>query len=158
MSSNFDHSIFYPGQLERTILHTFIRAGNLKRWLARPDCLALIRACKELFDRAYSMDPTQDADADDAAQHMQVRSPDDLRPLIEYPTISLRARHSHNGISYTRSSTHVGNSLVYYHPRGDETLEPVPGSIKYIYLPPHGAVTFVVQCQLHVALGTHDPF
>jgi hypothetical protein len=105
----------------------------------------------------------EDADDDDevvndAAQHTQVPCPDDLRPLIKRSTVSLRARHLHNDTLYTRSSTHVGNSLIYYRPGGDPKLDLVPGSIKYIYLPQEGVVTFAVQRQLSVPDGICDPF
>ena len=41
------------GQMELTLLHSFLRAGNLKRWLAKPDCPTVIKECKLLFDKIY---------------------------------------------------------------------------------------------------------
>jgi|SRR5215471_1382148 len=179
-------------------MRTFIRAGNLKRWLARPDCPPLIHACKALFDRAYSMTPrqrdmgdTENAEVDDVddvggvgiaedaedaedadldavnikhtdmdatAPRTQVTTPDELRRLINSSRVSLYARHTHNGTLYSRSSTHVGGSQIFYHPRGDRMSDLVPGSIKYIYLSQQGAFTFAVQRQLPVPEGTCDPF
>jgi len=42
------------GEMETTIVHTFIKAGKLKRWLSRPDCPPVIKECKILFDKAYA--------------------------------------------------------------------------------------------------------
>lgn len=42
------------------------------------------------------------------------------------------ARMWHKGILYTRASTHVGNSLILYHPEGKMDTVPIPGSIQSI--------------------------
>jgi len=42
------------GQLESTMLFSFIRAGKLRCWLSRPDCPPVIKECKALFDKAYA--------------------------------------------------------------------------------------------------------
>ncbi|KAG1849593.1 hypothetical protein C8R48DRAFT_567569, partial [Suillus tomentosus] len=37
------------------------------------------------------------------------------------------------GTIYTHDSTHVGNSLILYHPDGIRNVQPTPGIIKYIF-------------------------
>jgi hypothetical protein len=85
-------------------------------------------------DDAESTGHTEHVNVDEAAHPKEVSSPDDLHHLIKHSTVSLHAWHSYNGTCYSRSSTHVGNSLIYYHPGGDQRLALIPGSIKYIYL------------------------
>jgi hypothetical protein len=58
---------------------------------------------------------------------------------------------------YVRSSTHVGNSLIYFYPDGNYSSLPVPGSIKYIYTL-QGRTTFAVNRQLPMDYGASDPF
>ena len=52
------------------------------------------------------------------------------------------------GISYTCSQTHLGNSLVHFHPDGDWSKPLVPGWIKYIYSADGGVYTFALQWQI----------
>ena len=40
--------------MESTLLQSFLRAANLKCWLAKPDCPAVIKECKVLFDKIYA--------------------------------------------------------------------------------------------------------
>jgi hypothetical protein len=136
-----------------------MHAGKLKRWLASSDCPYLLTLLRQSFDRAYGVKPTgDDISPDDVAEPPDVSSPDDLRSATKQPRVGLRARMWHNGTLYSRSSTHVGNSLVLYHVDGDESSELVPGSIKYIYRPRQSSFTFAVQRQLPVAASTLDPF
>ena len=51
----------FTGQLEATLFRSFLRAGKVKRWLAREDCPPAIKECKSLFDKAYQTKP-QDTD------------------------------------------------------------------------------------------------
>jgi hypothetical protein len=44
---------FYAGQMESTMLHSFLKASNLKCWLAKPDCPTVIKECKVLFKKIY---------------------------------------------------------------------------------------------------------
>jgi hypothetical protein len=41
------------GQLEATMGVSFIKAGKLKHWLARPDCPEFLKECKVVFDKAF---------------------------------------------------------------------------------------------------------
>lgn len=150
---------FHVGQLEETLLYTYIHAGKLKRWLASPDCPYLLTFLRTAFDRAYGGKRTgNDIPLDDVANPPEVLTPDDLRSATKHPRVALRARMWHNGTLYSRSSTHVGNSLILYYADGDTSSEPVPGSIKYIYRPRSGTFTFAVQRQPPVATPSLDPF
>jgi hypothetical protein len=143
------------GQMESTLLHSFLRAGNLKRWLAKPDCPAVIKECKLLFDKIYlpkvpedhSSNVHGDMYADDAGT-MSNTIPMDLRPLLAsfQHQIIIRARLRHNGVMLATSKTHIGNSLVQFYPQGNRST-PVPGSIKYIYQE-RGRFVLAIQRQL----------
>jgi hypothetical protein len=143
------------GQLEVTLLQTFIRAGKLKRWLASPECPAIIRECKGIFDLAYS---DQSGNKEELEELPESSTPPDLQCLIKRPKVHLRARHRHNGVLYARASTHVGNSLIHFYPGGSTTSSPLPGSIKYIFQSQDGSFNFAVQRQLPISDGTIDPF
>jgi hypothetical protein len=137
-------------------MQTFIRAGKLKRWLASPDCPVVIRECKAIFDRAYSV--IHGDDAMDLGDLPGIPMPPDLRLLIQRPKVHLRARHRHNGVLYARSSTHVGNSLIHFYAGGDTSSSPIPGSIKYIFQSQDSSFTFAVQRQHPISDETIDPF
>ncbi|KAF8833394.1 hypothetical protein BDN67DRAFT_917111, partial [Paxillus ammoniavirescens] len=68
------------------------------------------------------------------------------------------AHVKHEEVVYSRSSTHVGNSLIMFYPQGCHSLSPVPGIIKYIF-GSNGFLTFAVQRQCPLPQGKqHDPF
>ena len=125
--------------MESTLLHSFLKAGNLKRWLAKPDCPAVIKECKILFNKIYAPKFLGDdigegvVDTDDA--NVAVKTvPEDLRPLLgpSQRQAVVRARIQHNNLIYATSKTHTGNSLIQIYPQGNRSTL-VPGSIKYIY-------------------------
>jgi hypothetical protein len=158
------------GELETTILHTFVKAGKLKRWLARVDCPPVIKECKILFDKAYAPKvPDYGIVVDDGGDGIFVEPmiadepphprtvPDELRPLAGKATAIMRARLRHRGIIYANSSTHLGNSLVQFYPCGDRSKLPVPGCIKYIF-EHDGKMAFAVQRQLDAHHNIVNPF
>jgi hypothetical protein len=153
------------------MLQSFIQAGKLKRWLARPDCPDVIKECKAHFDKAYAHKSDgfakqlngEDLLVDDLSTDNQTSSsqpqttPDDLRVLIRQDRVILSAWHKHNGIIYSRSTTHLGNSLVYFYLQGDRSTLPIPASIKYIFT--NGVTTsYAVQRQLPLEPNIIDPF
>jgi hypothetical protein len=125
-----------------------------------PDCPQLLKSCKKMFDRAYGgPDSLHDDEMDlDNADRSSTATPDDLRSATGLRNAVLSARHWYNGTLYSRASTHVGNSLVYYHADGIAASDPIPGSIKYIYRPKDGTITYAIQRQVPVSNGTLDPF
>jgi hypothetical protein len=156
-----------PGQMESTLLESFLRAGKLKRWLAKPDCPPVIKECKQLFDKIYApkvpdSNLSNHSPADESAGNIPVTRtraiPDDLRRLlIHTQDVVIPARVRHNGIVYSSSQSHLGNSLVHFYPHGNRTPSPIPGSIKYVYRERN--VTYLaVQRQLPVDNTFRDPF
>jgi hypothetical protein len=155
--------------MESTMLRSFIRAGKLKRWLARDDCPPAIKECKILFDKAYAPKVTDESRVSDVGDGVFVepsladdkavprKVPDDLRPFVRKEKTVLRARLRHRGVTYATSSTHLGNSLVHFYPHGDTTKSPIPGSIKYIF-EHEGKMAFAVQRQLPARQDVVDPF
>jgi hypothetical protein len=149
--------------MESTLLHSFLRAGNLKRWLAKPDCPAVIKECKILFDKIYTLKVSGDDTGDVAVGIDHVNTvakiiPEDLRPLLSpsQRKAIMPARLRHNGIIYATSKTHTGNSLVYFYPRGNQSMV-VPGSIKYIYQE-QDRFLLAVQRQLPASDNAPDPY
>jgi hypothetical protein len=152
-------TLIRTGQLESTILSSYVQAAQLKAWLSRDECPPAIKECQALFRKAFA--PPGDlehGDSNEAFRHTQPCStPDDLRTLISQRSITLHARYSVNGVVYARNSTHVGNSLIIYHAGGDNSRPAVPGSIKYIF-GIDGKISLAVQRQNVVPDGTFDPF
>lgn len=82
--------------MESTLLYSFIKAGRLKRWLARSDCPPAFKELKKLFDRLYmpklhddagftdeSVDSEEKLFADDQVATATFQAtPDALRPLV----------------------------------------------------------------------------
>ena len=60
--------------MESTLLHSFLKAGHLKHWLAELDCPAVIKECKTLFDKIYSPKVLEGegADGDTNTDHVNV--------------------------------------------------------------------------------------
>lgn len=114
-----------------------------------------------LFDKACPTKPDEYSDsqaiAEENSRPQPVLTPADLRPLINGSKVVLQARLNHHGVVYARSSTHLGNSLIYFYPKGNKSLPPVPGSIKYIFTA-QNAVAFAVQRHLNKCTRTVDPF
>jgi len=42
-----------PGEMESTLLRSFLKAAKLRCWLAKPDCPPVMKECKVLFDKIY---------------------------------------------------------------------------------------------------------
>jgi hypothetical protein len=154
----------HSGQLESTFVHSFIRAAKLRRWLARDDCPPAIKECKCLFDKAYALKNNHAGSTnglfseahDDADPVLESEIPSELQRLVT-GQIRLQARCKHQGVMYSRSSTHLGNSLVLFHPNGIGSDE-VPGTIKYIFETTNKEIFFAVQRHLDVPHDLPDPY
>jgi hypothetical protein len=142
------------GELESTMLSSFVRAANLKHWLARPDCPPFIEECKRVFDQAFSN--TED-DKNTISQSAFHPVPAFLRGIIKSQKVALRARHFYDHVTFSRMSTHLGNSLIMFYPSGDHSNKPVPGSINYIVAQDGGEVVYVIRRQ-QPSSGAIDPF
>ncbi|KAF7339057.1 hypothetical protein MVEN_01981900 [Mycena venus] len=126
------------GELEGTIVRSFWRGANLRRHLSRPDCPEVVKQFKVLFDLTFS--PRLDRSAESVPnEHGKDR-----------------VHYTHQGINYSRASTHLGNSLVMYYPSKDSKSK-VAGSIQRIET--HENQTyFHIQRQAPLPPGKFDPF
>jgi hypothetical protein len=123
--------------MEATIMKSFMRGANLRRWLARKDCPEVIRQFKRLFD--LSLAP------------QTIREENEVIPGNNRE----KAHYFFNGVNFSRASTHLGNSLVIYYPNG-ETIA-VAGSIEKIEVV-NNTATFVVRRQQPLPSDKFDPF
>jgi hypothetical protein len=127
--------------LEGSILKSYMRGANLRRWLNRPDCPEVIRQFRRLFNKAFSSSNLQDEnvnqDAPKSKQHEH-------------------AHHTYNGAVFSRSSTHLGNSLISYYPTPSSTT-PIAGSIQKI-MTSDDQVYFLVKRQAPLPQSKFDPF
>jgi hypothetical protein len=145
--------------MEGTLLRSFIAASKVRRWLARSDAPLFIQECKQLFDKAFGSKFKDSTIFEDPASLRGIVSPTpaDLLPLIGKSSVTLRAHVAHVNVTYSRSTSHLGNSLVLYYSAGDASKVPTAGSIKYIYLY-GGKVWLAVQRQLNAPAHIRNPF
>jgi hypothetical protein len=123
------------------ILRSHTRGANIRRWLKRPDCPEVIRQFKYLFQRAF--DP-------------QISN--DRIPGSDFYKFEQRehAHYNYNGVNFSRSSTHLGNSLVLYYPLPSSTT-PIAGSIQKI-VTSGDQVNFFIKRQVPLPCDKYDPF
>jgi hypothetical protein len=145
--------------MEASIFSAYVAASKLRRWLSRPNALMFIKECKELFDSVFAPRFKDSAVYEDSSirERQNASTPFDLRHLVPEVKVALRAHVPHADVMYSRSSTHLGNSLIFYFSGGSPTGGPVAGSIKYIYLR-NGLWRLAVQRQLPAPEGVQDPF
>ena len=145
--------------MEVSMFSSYIAASKLRRWLSRPNAPTFIKECKELFDDVFASRRKDSTIFEDNSIHdcKTVRMLSDLHHLMPATMVTLRAHMSHADVTYSRLSTHLGNSLILYFSEGSTTGGPIAGSIKYIYLH-DGLWKLAVQRQLPAAEGTQDPF
>ncbi|KAF7324374.1 hypothetical protein MVEN_02647000 [Mycena venus] len=98
------------GEMEASILKSFMRGANLRRWLNRSDCPQVIREFKRLFDLAFT--------------------PRDFREETPPKNDQEHAHYNFQGVNYSRASTHLGNSLVLFYPLN--STQATAGSIEKI--------------------------
>lgn len=140
-------------------MKSFIAASRLRRWLNRSDAPPVIKECKAIFDRTFGRTFKESTIFEDTAtsKRKPATTPLDLLPLVGESQVVLRAHASYAGVTYSRSSTHLGNSLILYRAGEDVAQQLSAGSIRYIY-DNNGSVKLAVQRQTAVAPGTVDPF
>ncbi|KIO14999.1 hypothetical protein M404DRAFT_89821, partial [Pisolithus tinctorius Marx 270] len=144
------------GELEATMLCSYLRGACLHSWLSHPDCPNAVQECKVLLDHAYGNDNEYNSDC--SWMRKSTTTPPDLYNLIHKQDVMLQAHIRYGGVVYSCIATHVGNSLIMF-PYQVMDLTSVPASIKYIYKQ-DGQSTFAVcqQCPLVLNKGTNDPF
>lgn len=155
------------GQMESTLLLSFLKATKLRRWLSNPQSPPIFQEIKAVFDKIYAStpsydDPRNDHPSDQANLDVSTSQsiPDDLKATlnVSQSRIFLRARIKLQGIFYTRSETHLGNSLIHFYPNGDRRAPCVPGRIKYIHSIDGTHYTLAIQRQIPLPNNRLDPF
>jgi hypothetical protein len=134
----------FPGVMESTIVKTFTRTANLRRWLHRPDCPEAIRQLKVFFDNCF----------------VPANAPRTTEEFVERTGVH-RANVHHNGVIFSRAATHSGNSTIIYRPTPND--KPVAGQIQRIenIRTPEGknhAVQLHVRSYQPLTNSLHDPF
>ncbi|KAJ7610392.1 hypothetical protein FB45DRAFT_751377 [Roridomyces roridus] len=124
------------GELEATLSRSFLRGASIRRWLRRPDCPAVFQELNSLFEKTFPA----------------YNTPTDSPPLA---SDGERAHYRRDGITFSRASTHQGNSLVLYYP--PNSREVIPGSIQKI-LSTGAEVQFRIRRQAPLEVGMRDPF
>ncbi|KAF7333201.1 hypothetical protein MVEN_02386000 [Mycena venus] len=128
------------GQHEATILNTWIRGANLRRWINRPDCPAILLEFHRLFSLYLGVN-LGDRSAPGNSSIKRAES----RP----------AHYEHDRVNYSKSTTHLGNSLVMYVEPG--TGKTRAGSIEEIVVGKQ-KTEFKVRRQAPLPPGKNDPF
>ncbi|KAJ7080261.1 hypothetical protein C8R44DRAFT_653822 [Mycena epipterygia] len=126
------------GELEATIVKSFWRGANLRRYLNRADCPEVIKQFKVLFDLTFSPHndrSTESVPAEDGKD---------------------RAHYTHQGVNYSRASAHLGNSLVLYYPSSNASSL-IAGSIQCIETAGDDTI-FHIRRQAPLPPGKFDPF
>ena len=141
--------------MSSTVLKAFVQASRLRGWLARKGHSPALQSCRDLLEKAFGRRSSSHLTT---GSRSEVTTPSDLRVLIHSEKARLRAHATFLNVVYSRSSTHVGNSLVEYYPCGEREKASEIGSIKYIY-ERNGGLRFAVQHQLPVTDDSIvDPF
>ena len=134
---------------------SFLQGVQLWQWINCPDCPAILKECKILFDKAFRDDVGED---NKPANSAYISMPMVLHHFVKSYKVALHAQCTVNQIMYCWSSTHLGNSLVLFYPKGNKSQEPVPGSIKHVIFEPNRELTFTIQQQLPALPGCMDPY
>lgn len=168
------HSDCPTGQLETSIHEQFIAFSRVKLWSSRPDCPAIIRECRSIYDRLYPDNAARPIVDDDVRMkgpedeeddewnprrcRRRIALPRHLQGLLLVSSTVRYARHLHNGVLYSITACHVGNSLVLVHPGGASSKESVPGIIEDICLNEHDEIVYVVRLYTTSRSDLRDPF
>ncbi|KIJ42592.1 hypothetical protein M422DRAFT_171020 [Sphaerobolus stellatus SS14] len=147
------------GQLESTILQTFTRGTSLRRWLGRPETHSALRECKELFEKIFKGKSEQEfIHPHQESNKRETRFPFNLQLATQHSHGTLHGwHHGAYKVTYSRASTHLGNSLILFYPRGNRDVDYVPASIKYIFSV-GSKVQFAAHRHLEAAGDFVDPF
>jgi len=148
------------------MLCSYLKGTKLHAWLSWPDCPQAVKECKVLLDQAYGVNGNDTTIIDPLEEYVRpldtaraTNVPPDLGEFVCLCRTVLRAHLRHAGVVFSRSSTNVGNSQIMFYPSGDQSLQAVPGLIKYIFEGDDGSMAFAVQWQEALRRnGEGDPF
>ena len=127
--------------MESTLLTLFLKASKIRWWLTNPQVPLIIWEIQSLYDHIYAPNSTDAADTVHDKDKLWtwglagLAIPKDLQPLLCPGDIEihLQARLKQDGVIYSTSKTHKGNSQIFFYPNGDRMVAPVAGFIQYIY-------------------------
>ncbi|KAJ7073709.1 hypothetical protein C8F01DRAFT_970743, partial [Mycena amicta] len=126
------------GEHEATIIQSWTRGANLRRWLTRIDCPPFIREFARIFEFSLGTNLGQK-----------------LTPETGILRSAEHAHFTYAGTSYSRTSTHPGNAIIKY--CISTSNEPLVGSIQKITVG-LDTVSFTVERQDLLPRGKNDPF
>ncbi|KAJ6590759.1 hypothetical protein B0H10DRAFT_2233565 [Mycena sp. CBHHK59/15] len=132
------------GEHEATVLTTWMRGANLRRWLKRPNCPKVLQEFYRLFS-LYHGSRLENPDA---------RPGIETKPRKKGLQDGEQAYYDFAGLHFSKAGTHMGNSLVSYLDEGKTWF----GSIEKIKVTPQGSVCFAIRHQEHLPPGKNDPF
>lgn len=151
------------GQMESTLLHSYLNAANLRRWLNDPNAVGAFAQIRDTFNKIYrskhsDSNASEELVADEDSDKTLQAAPTDLQALLPFGSlVVLQARLKANDTIYSISKTHTGNSQVFYYPNGQLSSAPVPGIIQYIFLRT-GRYSLAVRPLIPAERGVTDPF
>ncbi|KAJ7086813.1 hypothetical protein B0H15DRAFT_781765 [Mycena belliarum] len=125
------------GQHEATVVQSWIRAGNLRRWINQANCPPLLREFHRIFTKYFG------SNLGGAGPHSD-----------KNVSLGPHAHCDYGGVHYSRASTHIGNSLISY---TTGTGKVFAGSIESIEILETGP-QFLVRRQAPLPAGKNDPF
>ncbi|KAJ7115748.1 hypothetical protein C8R44DRAFT_561512, partial [Mycena epipterygia] len=132
------------GEHEATVLTTWMRGANLRRWLKRPNCPKVLQEFNRLFNLYHGS----------KIENPEARPGIETKPRKKGFQDGEQAYYDFAGMHFSRAETHMGNSLVSYLDEGKIWF----GSIEKIKVTPQGSVCFAIRHQERLPLGKNDPF
>ncbi|KAJ7501257.1 hypothetical protein B0H11DRAFT_2225072 [Mycena galericulata] len=133
------------GEHEATVLTTWMRAANLRRWLKRPNCPKVLRQFHHLFSLHHGS----------RLENLDARPGIETEPRKKGLKSGEQAYYDFAGMHFSKAETHVGNSLVSYLDAAGKIWF---GSIEKIKVTPQGSVSFAIRHQERLPDGKKDPF
>jgi len=110
----------------------FSRSAKLKQWIAHPNCPAFLKEFQHHFDIAFSTLPEDFNHIVDSAFSAISAEFQDIIPVGL--KVAVHVQHLHNGIVFSRSKMHIGNSPIMYYPNGNRSNPPIPAEIGNIVI------------------------
>lgn len=158
------------GEMESTLLHSYLKGARVRSWLRRPDCPVVFHQIKILFDRLYTRRSSAREEGRDEFStrpaseeeregvQMSASTPENLKPLVGNASkVYLRGRMIHGGITYATEKTHLGNSVVEYRTPSTPQISSF-GMIQYIYSKDGSHFLFAIAQQLPLNISGEDPY
>ncbi|KAJ3926665.1 MAG: hypothetical protein NXY57DRAFT_867152, partial [Lentinula lateritia] len=128
------------GPMESTIIKSWARTANLRRWLHRPDCPQAIKQVQVIFNKCF----------------VPVNAPRFTEDFVQAKGLH-RAYVQSNGVNFSGVETHIGNATIIYRSAASEI--PIPGQIQFIEnAPTRSALRLHVRAYRQLPTNIYDPF